>query len=259
MHNIVFLFPSEPFNKSKIDDSYAHEYNVANENFPTLIVDLETLEDGAKFNNSLVDFANSTIIYRGWMLKPNHYEKLQEALEKHNINMLTSTQNYLISHYISYWYPKLENFTMKTHFAMEKDIETLAHFFQGGKVFVKDFVKSLTTTEGSVASSFEELKHKIAKIKETRGDIEGGLALREFVELIHENEERYFIYNGKAFAREGQVPDIVNNIVQIHNAPFYSVDIAKLKTGADILIEVGDGQVSDIKKWDVEKFYQIFK
>lgn len=259
MTNIVFLFPSEPFNKSKIDDGYAHEFNVANENFPTLIVDIETLEDIPKFNNSLVDFANSTIIYRGWMLKPNQYEKLQATLAKHNISMLTSTQNYLISHYISYWYPKLENFTMKTHFAIENDIDTLEQFFQGGKMFIKDFVKSLTTSEGSIANSFEELKRKVAKIKEIRGDIEGGLALREFVDLLHENEERYFVYNGKAFAREGEVPEIVNKILEIHNAPFYSIDIAKLKNGADILIEVGDGQVSDIKKWDVEKFYQIFK
>ena len=54
------------------------------------------------------------------------------------------------------------------------------------------------------------------------------------------------------------MPLIVKFAAENHNVPFFSVDVAQLETGEDIIIEIGDGQVSDIKMWDVESFYKIF-
>ena len=40
--------------------------------------------------------------------------------------------------------------------------------------------------------------------------------------------------------------------------PFYTIDLAKKKDGGWVLIEVGDGQVSHLRGYDVEKFYTCF-
>jgi hypothetical protein len=38
------------------------------------------------------------------------------------------------------------------------------------------------------------------------------------------------------------------------NLPFISIDVAEREDGGMRLIEIGDGQVSDRKKWDLQRF-----
>ena len=124
--------------------------------------------------------------------------------------------------------------------------------------FVKDYVKSLTTSRGSVAINADEIREIIKSIEHYRGKIEGGISLRRFEDLIKDSERRYFVLNGKAFSADDTLPDRVLEIAQRINAPFFSIDIAVNNAGQLRLIEIGDGQVSDIKEWPVERFVQIF-
>lgn len=50
-----------------------------------------------------------------------------------------------------------------------------------------------------------------------------------------------------------QVAEIANCI----ESPFFTIDMAINDAGELRLIEIGDGQVSDIKEWSVERFVQI--
>lgn len=259
MDKTIFLFPSEPFNQKVIDDCYTHELEQASQSFECLFFDIETLADNViKFSKPLMFFDGANVIYRGWMLKPHQYEALQEALSKKGLNLIIDLSTYLKSHYMPNWYNELQNFTMKTSFFTFDEIICLQTDFDT-PVFVKDYVKSLTSSEGSIAKNLSSLKEKVHKLKKTRGEIEGGIVLREFIELLPNYEERYFVYQGKAYSRDGIVPEIVQQIATIHNTPFFSIDIAKRVNGDEILIEVGDGQVSDIKKWNVKDFYKIFQ
>nr|WED69605.1 ATP-grasp domain-containing protein [Pectobacterium colocasium] len=54
------------------------------------------------------------------------------------------------------------------------------------------------------------------------------------------------------------VPDLVAEIAQHISSPFFSIDMAENTAGELRLIEIGDGQVSDIKEWNVDKFLQMF-
>ncbi len=78
--------------------------------------------------------------------------------------------------------------------------------------------------------------------------------MRQFEELRPDSEERYFVFKQKAFARDGAVPEIVERIATRINSPFFSVDIVLAANGVPRLIELGDGQVSDRKKWDADRF-----
>lgn len=77
--------------------------------------------------------------------------------------------------------------------------------------------------------------------------------MRELEPLLPETEERYFVMNGRAHGREGAVPEIVAEIARRIDSPFFSVDIVKSEDGRPRLIELGDGQVSDRKKWPAER------
>ena len=92
------------------------------------------------------------------------------------------------------------------------------------------------------------------RIKEHRGEIEGGIALRKVEQFRPDTELRYFVFNGKPYSPNKVIPTIVEEISERHDVSFYSVDIIENTDGQHRLIEIGDGQVSDKKTWTVEDF-----
>lgn len=63
---------------------------------------------------------------------------------------------------------------------------------------------------------------------------------------------------GKVFSAGGIIPEVVIEIAQLIDAPFFSIDMIENDAGQLRLIEIGDGQVSDIKEWPVVRFVRIF-
>ncbi|MDX8399027.1 MAG: ATP-grasp domain-containing protein, partial [Gallionellaceae bacterium] len=199
------------------------------------------------------------VIYRGWMLTPDSYAKLQVAIESHGGKVLTSLAQYRHCHYLPEWYPICEDITPKTIILNKNtDFKSALATKEWSAYFVKDFVKSLTTSRGSVAKTPDEVTEIVSLIEKYRGQIEGGVCVRQFEDLCPETEERYFVFNHTPFSRDGIIPDIVTTIAARIESPFYSVDIVLASNGTPRLIELGDGQVSDIKKWPANRFVEIF-
>jgi ATP-grasp domain, R2K clade family 3 len=42
-------------------------------------------------------------------------------------------------------------------------------------------------------------------------------------------------------------------------SPFFSVDVARRVDGVERIVEIGDGQVSDLVGWSVERFVNIWR
>jgi ATP-grasp domain, R2K clade family 3 len=42
------------------------------------------------------------------------------------------------------------------------------------------------------------------------------------------------------------------------SSPFFSVDVARRADGVDRIVEIGDGQVSDLVGWSIERFVNIW-
>jgi hypothetical protein len=87
---------------------------------------------------------------------------------------------------------------------------------------------------------------------------EGGVCVRRFESLLPNTEERYFVFKGTAYGRDGLVPDLVDKIAAAIDSPFFSVDTVLSADGDLRLIELGDGQVSDRKLWSAETFAKMF-
>lgn len=259
---IHFIYPSEPFSLKTIDPEYESESKAAEAaGFSFSLLDIEELENNrVVLSDKVHSLSNDSIyIYRGWMLKDEHYSTFFNVFSKHNLTLLTSHSQYLHSHYLPNWYDNLQEFTIPTLFtSMELISKTMK---ENGieRVFVKDFVKSLTTSRGSIANSIEEANEIAYELKKKRSFIEGGICLREVVDIDAKSEERYFVFNKNVFSREGvQIPEFVKEISCLHSAPFYSIDVVAGTDGELLLVELGDGQVSDTKQWEVKDFYKIF-
>lgn len=253
------LYPCDPFEKNKPDEAYGEEFCAFQA--VGILCSLYSAEDFdlGEFKARPSFEEGEEIIYRGWMLTPENYARLCLAVEAQGGRMLTSPSQYQYCHHLPEWYPVCTDVTPETLF-LDKGAnfaEILAEQ-DWQAFFVKDYVKSLTTSRGSVARTVEEVTEIVALIEKFRGQIEGGVCIREFEDLLPETEERYFVFRQKAYGRDGEVPEIVEQIAARIASPFFSIDMVRNATGALRLMELGDGQVSDRKKWPASSFVEIF-
>jgi hypothetical protein len=93
-----------------------------------------------------------------------------------------------------------------------------------------------------------------------RGFIEGGLCVRRVEDFIAGSERRYFVLNRKPYAAEpgGAIPGPVACCAEAIASPFFSVDVARRADGIERIVEIGDGQVSDLVGWSVGRFVEIW-
>ncbi|MBX2859048.1 MAG: ATP-grasp domain-containing protein [Cellvibrionaceae bacterium] len=252
------IFPYNPLNEKEADGAFNDEYlQLKQKGIACSLFDYDALQFN-EFRPKPGLNEGDLVLYRGWMLNPKAYEKLSNLVGKRGGKMLTSTANFLKSHHLPGWYKQVHEFTPETIFINhEKDVVSAAEQSGWCKFFVKDFVKSNYSERGSIANSPQEINEIIGLIRKHRGDIEGGIALRRVETFIEESEVRYFVFNGKPYSPTGGVPPLVGEIAARHKAPFYSVDIVQRADGELRLIEIGDGQVSDIKNWQVTVFCQV--
>jgi hypothetical protein len=195
------------------------------------------------------------------MVKGEEYAALARAIEQSGANAFTSPQQYLASHHLPNWYPLLSDLTPETRvFPAEADIVAELQALDWGLYFLKDYVKSLKTARGSIVREPAEALAVIAEMREYRGEIEGGICVRRVEEFVPESERRYFALLGVGYAAsEGAaVPAIVQRCAQRLPSKFFSVDVAERADGVLRVVEVGDGQVSDLVGWSPEAFANMW-
>jgi hypothetical protein len=69
------------------------------------------------------------------------------------------------------------------------------------------------------------------------------------------------VLDGIAYAADpaAAAPDIVQRCTERIRSPFYSVDVVEREDGTLRIGEVGDGQVSDLVGWSVERLVEIWQ
>jgi len=254
------LYPDDPLNQLSPDQLFLPEYELAQaRGFAVSIFSFEEFELG-RFKAKPRPAPGEAVLYRGWMLNLGDYTRLSQALEQISVRMLISPENYQATHHLPSWYPFLQDYTAETLvFAEDTDFaDALAQTNWPG-YFVKDYVKSLNTAEGSLVSSPTGIASVVAQLKKYRGEIEGGVCVRHQEDYKPGSERRYFVAAGEAFSADGEVPTVVALCAARISSPFFSIDVAERSDGVLRIIELGDGQVSDLKEWSPEQLVDVLK
>lgn len=205
--------------------------------------------------------AGETVLYRGWMLDAAAYRALCAAIAASGGRPFTSPEAYARAHYLPGWYASLRDLTPETAF-FDAATVTPADLRALGwpRFFLKDHVKSLKTARGAVLENPDELPERLAEMMRVRGRIEGGLCVRRVEDFRPETERRYFILDGRAHAADGgAIPPPVAEAARRLAGRFLSVDLIQTIQGTERIVEVGDGQVSDLVGWTAEAFAALWR
>ena len=165
-----------------------------------------------------------------------------------------------LPHHLPKWYPLIAEFTPETRvLAADADWESELRSLGWSAFFIKDYVKSLKTSRGSIVRDPSEIGVVVAEMRQFRGDIEGGLCVRRVEPFVTISERRYFVLDGQASSPDGQrVPDLVLRVASRIPSPFFSVDVIRRDDGVLRVVEVGDGQVSDLVGWSASAFVAMW-
>ena len=285
------LFCESEINRNNVDEAFLDEYVSALDNgFSTLFYNFEEKSTQKIIRNEKAE----NLVYRGWMLKPELYEKLYYELLEKNYKLINNPKEYKNCHYLPENLQFINNLTPKTIFQRienEKSIDILiekANIFDGKPVIIKDYVKSekhYWNTACFVNDSLDKkcLKDSILNLLDIRGEsFNEGIVIREYIELNQltkhsksgmpiSEEYRLFFLNNELFSiynywEEGNYQDNNLNIDKFKEiaktikSNFFTMDIAREKNGNLIIMELGDGQVSAIpKNEDKNYFYKKLK
>lgn len=290
------IFCEDPVRARFPDELYSEEYVAAQSlSIPDYVMNYEALArygDPAKSvkrvpNQETPDIA----IYRGWMLRPAQYQDLYRALEAKGLRLINDPDQYLHCHHLPESYGVIEKATPMTTWmpvtgkvSIDDVMQKLAIF--GSKpVIVKDYVKSQKHYWNEAcfipsASDRDAVQRVISRFLELQGeDLKEGLVFREFIEfdpLGHHSksgmpltkEFRFFVLDGAVLYTSeywedadyqgveppvGEFADILKQV----KSRFFTMDVAKRKSGEWMIVELGDAQVAGLpSRMNVQKLYK---
>lgn len=240
---VNILYPTSLLNINKIDEMFQEEANALSPHFFCSV-------------SKKLKLSTEKLLYRGWMLTEKEYYELENSLP-----FIIPFSEYESNHYFLGWYETIKDLTIESIVCQDK-LDAVKKFKESGwsACFVKDAVKSLTTSRGSVVKNENELKDVLEEIERIRG-IERYIVLRKVVNLQEEKEIRYFCVRGKVFSPLNVEidPVVLTCGEKLKSRTFCSIDATQDETGKTIIVEVGDGQVSDLKMWSTSNFVKVLK
>jgi hypothetical protein len=254
-----FLFPKSPRSETP-DEMFADQQEaLAAAGFTSSLVSDAVLA-GAKPLRGIP--AGSTVVYRGWMATAEEFAALVRAVEQCDASPFTNLDEYLTAHHLPNWYPLIRDLTPETRvYPADVDIEAELRMLGWGSYFLKDYVKSLKTSRGSIVHNPADAPAVIAEMLEYRGRIEGGLCVRRVEEFVPDSERRYFVLAGVPYPSSvaESVPDVVRQCAERIPSPFFSADVVLRRDGQIRVVELGDGQVSDLVGWTPTAFAEMWR
>jgi len=224
------------------------------------LIDTEALDSGPSRIRPPFE-PGARVVYRGWMLTHSEYVNLAASVERAGGFCSASPEVYVTTHHLPNWYAVAKDYTPETIF-LDTDADLMSELRRLGweKFFIKDHVKSLKTSVGSIIEDPAQIGTVVSEMEKYRGFIEGGLCIRRVEDFVAGSKRRYFVLNRRPYAAEpgAAIPASVVFCAGAIPSPFFSVDIAVRADGVERIIEIGDGQVSDIVGWSVERFVDIW-
>lgn len=281
----MILFPSSFFSVTKVDEDLQQEYDavMATGLFRVVLFGYDKWFNEDKLIVRDAPDTEHLAVYRGWMMKPEQYERFYYQLLDKNIRLITEPEQYRLMHVFPNVYESIREDTAKMEIYplhTKIDVESLKKSFN--HFMVKDYVKSVKGTEfpkyfdRSVTQ--EEFDHWMEVFYKYRGELlTGGICIKEYLDLKQygdkTNEYRVFYINHeiaticKNSGQGNYTQEPPTEMIEKYRylaSPYYTVDYAELEDGTWKIIEAGDGEVSGLSdNQDYEHYfrtlYQCFR
>ncbi|MFR9752465.1 ATP-grasp domain-containing protein [Nocardia sp. 004] len=270
------LFCADPLDPRRPDPYFAAETTAARElGAPVGLIDHDLLVAGdaaAAVRNVPRDIGPAW--YRGWMIPSAAYSALADALAARGTPLIVDATTYRKAHELPGWYETFAVVTPASRWlpsppGQVPDAATLANLaapLGGGAGIVKDYVKSAKHAWATACyipnlADTVRLHQVVAAFIAEQGDyLAGGIVLRAFesfgVGARRAAEARVWWLDGVPLLvgahpdTPGECPELqldrVGTCVAQLGARFVTTDLALREDGVCRVVEVGDGQVSDL-------------
>ncbi len=207
--------------------------------------------------------------YRGWMVTTVEYAALASALAAKNIALAVPPDGYQKAHELPGWYETFAGVTPASVWLPlspgevpdEGRLAELVRSLCSGPVIVKDYVKSRKHEWHEACfvpdvSDVGRLHSIVSRFVDLQGDsLSGGIVVREF-EAFQGGEARVWWVDGEPVlvGPHPDTPDRCPNprtdlaapCVRSLGCRFITTDLTRRTDGVWRVVEVGDGQVSDL-------------
>lgn len=279
--NVHVLFCLDPMDPRRVDPAYAAEALAAErQGFPVSRVDYEALVEERRPDRAVrkVEAGAGAAIYRGWMLRAEHYRELFDALAGKGLRLLNSPEAYLHCHHLPESYPIIEGNAPRSIWLppdapLDRVMDALRSFGDAPLV-LKDYVKSRKHEWAEAcfiarASDRDAVARVVLRFLELQGEsLTGGLVFREFVDFESagrhprsgmplSREHRSFWLDGRPLMSfpywsdlgqtgDGPASGTFDAIAAKVRSRFFTMDVAKRRDGGWLIVELGDGQVSGL-------------
>jgi ATP-grasp domain, R2K clade family 3 len=263
---VLLLIPVDPLHPHRPDEHVAPEAQAARDiGVEVALIDHDAAHQcGAEAAVRFLSTPNTDAVYRGWMLRSERYAPLAAAAKRRRVVLRTSAAAYEAAHELPGWYQAFQSFTPPSAWLTSPGTDGLRRVLDvlpDGPAVIKDYVKSMKHywSEAAYIPDVRDLDgaRRVAdRFLELRGDeLVGGIVVRSFVEF-QPGEARTWWVDGRCVLvtahpdTPGLVPDSVPTTqfaaaVKVLGSPFVTPDLAMTTTGQWLVVEVGDGQVSD--------------
>ena len=258
---MIFIFPHDYFDHKIPEDYYQFEFDIVRKlGNETVLIDFDKMLAGSDPFSPVVEYEREVAVWRGWQMTSDAYFKFYSYAEAHGLKLINSAVEYATCHELSSSYPYMKDYSIDTVF-MSSDEATAINIraamdkMDCDRLFVKDTVKGqrdfpcvieITDTDDEIAS-------KIAALIADRGDVfTGTLAFRRFIELS--GETRFFVLDERVVATgehfseaadisEAEAAEAISALSGCSR--FFTLDMARTFDGKAVVVETGDGQVSE--------------
>ncbi|MGY0236033.1 ATP-grasp domain-containing protein [Longispora urticae] len=277
----ALLYCADPLHPRRVDPHFAAEADTVRALGGTVaLIDHDALlagDPGAATRRVPRDLGPAW--YRGWMVPTRHYPAWETALAARGTVLLTGADRYRSAHELPGWFDAFAAVTPASAWrplapgaaVTVEDVAALAARLPAGPGLVKDYVKS-RKHEWATACHIPDLAdtaaaHRVVArfVELQEADLAGGIVLRAFEDLRGPKDHGpggraaearvWWLDGGPVLCGphpdtpdQAVSPDLgaIAPLVAGFGARFVTTDLAQRADGGWRLIEVGDGQVSDL-------------
>jgi len=270
---MIFAMPWNPINKRQPDYDFQAEYDALQLLGEAVILfDYDALINDDEWVSPFRNRAQAdTIVYRGWMLTEDQYNKFYAGLKGVGFSVLQQPHQYVTVHYFPYAYkysPTLRDYSPNTDIIVGEDFHTQSIAIHLGykPYIVKDWVKSAKGVENAMYVK-DPMDAKAARITinnmiESRKmyGFNKGIVSKEYMPIAEKDgikqEFRAFILNGQIISIDANneegvhfehiVPNILLRAADELDSIFMTIDFALGKNDKPFILETGAGEVSGL-------------